>query len=98
MFRDLLGRLQADAKKLIVLDKQYQSKSTLSRLTRFFLHQLHEHHGVEDHLYFPLLIPLDDDLSRGFEILDADHQALDKNIHDLAQKDKTAIVGNKFSK
>jgi iron-sulfur cluster repair protein YtfE (RIC family) len=91
MFRDLLGRLQADTQKLIELDKQYQSNSTLSRMTGFFLHQLHGHHSVEDHHYFPLLLPLDDDLSRGFEILDADHQALDKNIHDLAQKTKLLL-------
>ena len=86
MFRDIIARLQSDTLNYIEADYDGQTKSTLFRRTDFFLHQLHEHHTIEDHHYFPLLIPYDSDLKRGFELLDGDHQALDKNIHDLAQK------------
>jgi len=86
MFRDIIARLQSDTQNYLEADNDGQAKSTLFRMTGFFLHQLHEHHTIEDHHYFPLLIPYDSDLKRGFELLDGDHQALDKNIHDLAQK------------
>jgi hemerythrin-like domain-containing protein len=50
------------------------------------LSQLHEHHNIEDHHYFPMLVPFDADLRKGFDMLESDHQVLDKNIHDLANK------------
>jgi hypothetical protein len=39
---------------------------------------------IEDHHYFPLLKALDARLEGGFELLDADHQALDAEIRALA--------------
>ena len=94
MFRELIERLQQDSEAIIDSagnnasnnEAQIKHKQTLSRLTGFMLSQLHEHHNIEDHHYFPLLIPFDADLRNGFDILDKDHQVLDKNIHDLAGK------------
>ena len=90
MFRELIQRLQQDSQAILANEDNNQGQSnhnhTLSRLTGFMLSQLHEHHNIEDHHYFPMLIPFDADLRNGFDILDKDHQALDKNIEDLASK------------
>ncbi|MFO7854036.1 MAG: hemerythrin domain-containing protein [Paracoccaceae bacterium] len=47
-----------------------------ARVGGFFLSELQMHHQVEDHHYFPALQRLEPRLTRGFEILDADHHAL----------------------
>lgn len=44
----------------------------------FFLGQLHEHHMVEDHHYFPVFQAAEARLARGFEVLERDHET----IHD----------------
>lgn len=51
---------------------------------RFFLQQLHHHHLVEDHDYFPLFMAAEQRLVRGFEVLEADHGVIDAAIHELA--------------
>lgn len=43
---------------------------------QFFLQQLHAHHHVEDAHYFPIFRRADARLSRGFDMLDNDHDAL----------------------
>ena len=43
---------------------------------QFFLQQLHAHHHVEDDHYFPIFRRADPRLLRGFEMLEADHDAL----------------------
>jgi hemerythrin-like domain-containing protein len=94
MFRELIERLQQDSEAIIDSASiiasnnkdQIKHKKTLSRLTGFMLSQLHEHHNIEDHHYFPMLVPFDADLRKGFDMLESDHQVLDKNIHDLANK------------
>ncbi len=95
MFRELIHRLQSDTRMIMETNphdkKQAYSKLTLSRMTDFLLSSLHEHHTIEDHQFFPMLIPFDSDLRKGFDILEADHQALDKNIHNLAQKSNNLL-------
>jgi len=51
----------------------------------FFLGELHTHHMVEDEHYFPRFRAADARLARGFDILDADHVAIDRYIHALAE-------------
>ncbi|MCP4183147.1 MAG: hemerythrin domain-containing protein [Hyphomicrobiales bacterium] len=89
MFRELIKRLQQDSETIIdnasIIEGQLTYKKTLSRLTGFMLSQLHEHHNIEDHHYFPMLMPFDTDLQKGFDMLESDHQQLDKNIHNLAK-------------
>lgn len=96
MFRELIERLQQDSQAIIEnnrnADGQQTYKSTISRMTGFMLSQLHEHHNVEDHHYFPMLMPFDPDLRKGFDILDADHQLLDKKIHDLADNTNALLT------
>jgi iron-sulfur cluster repair protein YtfE (RIC family) len=57
----------------------------LARLAGMFLNELHGHHIVEDVHYFPLLKGLESRLETGFDLLDADHQALDGAIRGLAE-------------
>ena len=61
----------------------------LSRVGGFFLQELHTHHSVEDHHYFPALMRLEPRLVRGFEILDRDHHAL----HDALDRFAAAANG-----
>jgi iron-sulfur cluster repair protein YtfE (RIC family) len=86
MFRDVLGRLRTGSERY--LDRQVDPKrhaTETARYAGFLLNELHGHHGIEDHHYFPALIGLDGRLLRGFELLDADHQALDGHIHRMAE-------------
>lgn len=92
MFREVLDRLQNDTQLLIERKPDDQSRTTLHRMTSFFLQQLHEHHTIEDRHYFPMLIPLDASMKKAFDILDKDHHALDRNIHDLAQKTNDLLM------
>ncbi|MHC0053858.1 hemerythrin domain-containing protein [Actibacterium sp. D379-3] len=85
MFRDLLSRLQQDAGAVLGGDldpRRYQQRT--ARLAGTFLNELHGHHQIEDHHYFPQLCALDLRLGAGFDLLDADHHALDAHIHGLA--------------
>ena len=50
---------------------------------RFFLQQLHHHHLIEDHNYFPVFMAADARLARGFEVLEADHGVIDGAIREL---------------
>jgi len=50
----------------------------------FFLNELHTHHHVEDHHYFPAFRAAEPRLARGFEVLDRDHATIDGLIHALA--------------
>lgn len=47
---------------------------------QFFLEQLHAHHHIEDHHYFPIFSAAEDKLARGFVLLEGDHEALAKHI------------------
>jgi len=47
---------------------------------QFFLEQLHAHHYIEDHHYFPIFRRADGRLARGFDVLEADHAELHYNI------------------
>jgi iron-sulfur cluster repair protein YtfE (RIC family) len=85
MFRDVLGRLRKGS--ALYLDRQTDPRrhaAETARYAGFLLNELHGHHSIEDHHYFPALIGLDKRLVRGFELLDADHQALDGHIHAMA--------------
>ena len=85
MFRELLERLETETQDS--LDNKIDAQgygARLSRLGGFFLQQLHGHHQIEDTHYFPQLTKLDTRLVRGFDILDADHHALDGLLNDFA--------------
>lgn len=85
MFRDLLVRIQGQTRQFVDHEAEPQrfARQT-AHLTGFLLNQLHGHHQVEDIQYFPLLSSLEPRLQPGFELLDADHHALDGFLHSLA--------------
>ncbi len=83
MFRQLNDLLvEGSEKRLDGANPRYGRE--MQHYTSMFLNQLHGHHQIEDHHYFPQFIPLDRRLEQGFEILDRDHHALDGHIHALA--------------
>ena len=85
MFREVLGRLRTGS--ALYLDGRADPRrhgAETARYAGFLLNELHGHHGIEDHHYFPALVGLDGRLVRGFVLLDADHQALDGHIHAMA--------------
>lgn len=78
MFRRLLAEMQTGTEGL--LDRKIDPQKFANQLSRYggmFVNGLHEHHTIEDTHYFPKLQVKDDRVARGFDILDADHHALD---------------------
>ena len=87
MFRRLMAELLSDAEE--ALDRQVDPTRYKARLSRFggmLINQLHGHHQIEDAHYFPVMSGLDQGVARGFDILDADHHALDGILADLTEK------------
>lgn len=94
MFRQLLDLLQTDQRALA--DRKIDAKAYAPRLSRFgstLLGELHGHHQIEDQHYFPRLARFDARLQRGFDLLDADHHAMDAALHDLAEGANAVLRG-----
>lgn len=91
MFRQVLDKLITDTQHQIDGRAGPRYGAELSRYTGFFLDQLHGHHGIEDHHYFPQFKPLDRRVMGAFDLLDADHHALDAHIAALAE-DTNAVL------
>lgn len=84
MFREVIARMQS-ATEMHLTSPQARFGPEIARYTGFFLNQLHDHHMIEDHHYFPKMNRLDFRLLGAFEMLDADHHALDAEIDALAK-------------
>jgi len=56
----------------------------LARLGGHLLDSLQGHHQIEDAEYFPLMARMDARVAKGFDLLDADHHALDGWLHRFA--------------
>ena len=91
MFREVLGKLQSETEGFLDGNAARFGPS-LHRYSSFFLNQLHGHHSIEDHHYFPMLIALDARIAPGFELLDGDHRALEGHIHSLAEKTNAVLT------
>ena len=94
MFRQLTKELkrdtlQYDAGKLDL--RKYQTR--ISQNAGMLLNELHAHHQIEDHHYFPKLIGLDPRLQRGFDLLESDHEAMDDLLHDTAKAANAVLQG-----
>lgn len=83
MFRQVLDKVIGDTQAHLD-GKSQRYGPELSRYTGFFLDQLHGHHQIEDQHYFPQFMAMDKRLEQGFEMLDADHHALDHHLNSLA--------------
>lgn len=84
MFRRILTEMTGATEKLINRDADPQRfGGMLSRYGGMFVNGLHEHHMIEDTHYFPQLSKRDSRITRGFDILDADHHAIDRHLADF---------------
>lgn len=83
MFRQVLDKVIGDTQAHLD-GKALRYGPELSRYTGFFLDQLHGHHQIEDQHYFPQFMAMDKRLEQAFDILDADHHALDHHLNSLA--------------
>ena len=94
MCRELREKLQGGTRGYLddVMDARSYGRNA-ARLAQMFLQELHGHHSIEDHHYFPLLSKLDRRLDRGFALLDADHHALDGHLNDLADGTNAMLRG-----
>lgn len=94
MFRQVLGEWHGETRQFI--DKAGDPRRFAGRsaqLGGFLINQLHGHHQIEDHHYFPELSRAEPRLERGFDILDADHHALDGHLHALADDTNALLRG-----
>lgn len=94
MFRQLADVMRQDVRALI--DGRTDFATYAPRLSQFggtLLNQLHGHHQIEDMHYFPQLILLDDRLEKGFDLLEADHAAMDGLLHDMANGANAVLQG-----
>jgi iron-sulfur cluster repair protein YtfE (RIC family) len=97
MFRQLLEVLESDVQA--VMDKQIDMDAYAPRLSRFggmLLNGLHEHHHIEDDHYFPRLVKLDARIEQGFELLEADHQAMDGLLQTMASGANAVLQGGEL--
>ena len=94
MFRKLGDVLQQEAQTY--LDGKADAPrfgQAVSRYGGMFVNELHGHHQIEDHHYFPVLMTRDARLERGFDILDRDHHALDGHLNRFVETANGAIGG-----
>ena len=85
MFRKITQALHDDA--LAVQAGDLDPRSHGNRLVRYggmLVNELHNHHQIEDHHYFPQLIGLVPEIDRAFDLLETDHEAIDPMLHTLA--------------
>jgi hemerythrin-like domain-containing protein len=85
-FRRMQSVLLAETRGFLDRDREPRAFARgLVGVAGQFLDGLHGHHNIEDHHYFPILKTLDARIGWGFELLDADHQAMDGAIDELAR-------------
>ncbi|MFN3226485.1 MAG: hemerythrin domain-containing protein [Hyphomicrobiales bacterium] len=94
MFRQMSETLESDAQAMMALLMEPQSYGRkLSRLAGSMVQNLHGHHMIEDHQYFPLLAKRDGRLKRAFTMLDKDHHALDGLINEFIEESNVVLEG-----
>lgn len=94
MFRKLMTALIDDAEQAV--DRRIDAKSHATKLSRYgamLLQNLHGHHQIEDHHYFPILSAREPILDKGFELLDSDHHAMDGLLNRFADGANGVIEG-----
>ena len=92
MFRRLTGMLvEASEARLDAKMDPRQFKANLSRMGSMLVGELHGHHNIEDHHYFPILSAKDPRIAQGFEVLDADHHALDGLLNRYVEAANAAL-------
>ncbi len=94
MFRNLMAHMLQEAEGFLDAERDAQGYAQgLSRYGGLFVSNLHGHHQIEDHHYFPLLRQKDARIEAGFDLLDADHHALDGLLNSFVEAANSAIRG-----
>jgi hemerythrin-like domain-containing protein len=94
MFRQLMQHMTRETEALLDGDRDAHGFAQgIARYGGLFVDQLHGHHHIEDHHYFPLLRQKDERIERGFDLLDADHHALDGILNRFVEQANGAIRG-----
>ena len=94
MFRKLMTALIDDAEQAV--DRKIDQQTHAAKLSRYgsmLLQNLHGHHQIEDHHYFPVLSAREPVLNKGFELLDSDHHAMDGLLNRFAEGANAVIQG-----
>jgi iron-sulfur cluster repair protein YtfE (RIC family) len=94
MFRQLIRMMAEDAERLA--DGRMAFEDYAPRLSHYgstLLNELHGHHQIEDHHYFPRLVGIDTRVARGFDLLESDHEALDPLLHEMADGANAVLRG-----
>ena len=92
MFRRALAQWQDDTRAYIDKGRDPRQHGQMTaRLGGFLINELHGHHHIEDAHYFPVLSASEERLAHGFELLDADHHALDRELADLTEAANTHL-------
>ena len=94
MFRQLMAHMGRETEAF--LDGNRDARGFAQGVAQYggmFVNQLHGHHQIEDHHYFPLLRQKDARIERGFDLLDADHHALDGILNRFVEQANGAIQG-----
>ncbi|MCV0423953.1 MAG: hemerythrin domain-containing protein [Roseibium sp.] len=92
MFRRLGELVRVETERY--LDKSRAPDDFAARLSYYgnaLVNNLHGHHGWEDHSYFPELSAADPRFDAGLEILEKDHQELDRVLDSFAGSANRAI-------
>ena len=93
-FRTLTARMAKGAQG--VLEGQVDPAvhaAALARMGNRFLTELHGHHQIEDAHFFPRLTQLEPRLERGFQMLEADHHAIDGLLHRFTTSANAVLTG-----
>lgn len=60
-------------------------RSAMAPRLQQFLGTLDHHHRIEDHLFFPKFMEAEKRLVKGIELLEADHQIIDAQVHEMVE-------------
>lgn len=94
-FRDLMSGLRLDAEHMSggrIDPQRWQGR--LLRGGEQLVQGLIGHHQIEDASYFPAMVKLEPRLARGFDLLDADHHALDALLDGFVTSANAALQSN----
>ncbi|MEO0912339.1 MAG: hemerythrin domain-containing protein [Pseudomonadota bacterium] len=91
MFRRLQGMLLEVTEASLDGADPRETGRNIHRLAGTLIGELHTHHGIEDHHYFPMLKAKDARLVQAFELLDRDHHAMDGLLEALVERTNGAL-------
>ncbi|MCE8537031.1 hemerythrin domain-containing protein [Ruegeria pomeroyi] len=92
MFRQFMDHMQTETRAFLDAERDAaRFAQGIARYGGMFVNQLHGHHQIEDQHYFPLLRTKDRRIETGFDLLDADHHALDGLLNRFVEQANGAI-------